>query len=198
MTNAKDKKTPVELPKLPFAEDALAPVISAETIQYHYGKHHNAYVNALKDLIKGTDLEGKTVEEIIVATEGKADKKKIFNNAAQIWNHNFYWESLAKGLKKTDKKVDLHGYAGTLDDLKAELAEAAKTQFGSGWAWLVLEKGKLAVVKTSNAEVPWTKDGVEPLFIVDVWEHAYYIDYRNDRGKYVKTLLDFVKWESVL
>ncbi len=196
-----DMSTPVELPQLPFGNTALEPVISANTLSFHHGKHHKAYVDKLVQLIAGTDLEKKTVEEIIVATANQADKQAVFNNAAQVWNHNFYWHSLASaGTKQPLVKVEewLKGVYGGLDDLKKEFADAAVAQFGSGWAWLVLKEYKLQIAKTSNAMVPWL-DGAVPLLTVDVWEHAYYLDYQNRRVDYVKAVLDqLINWEFAL
>ncbi|MCB9586343.1 MAG: superoxide dismutase [Fe] [Polyangiaceae bacterium] len=184
----------IELPALPWAKDALAPHISAETIDYHYGKHHNAYVTNLNKLIDGTDLAGKSLEEIVKAAEGG-----VFNNAAQVWNHTFYWNSMkpAGGGAPSGALADaINGSFGSFDKFKEEFSAAAATQFGSGWAWLVKEGDKLAVVKTANAETPLTKAGVTPLLTIDVWEHAYYVDYRNARPKYIETFLSsLANWD---
>jgi Fe-Mn family superoxide dismutase len=187
-----------ELPALPYAKDALAPHISAETLEFHHGKHHNAYVTTLNNLVKDTPLAGKSLEEIIKETAGDSSKTAIFNNAAQVWNHTFYWHSMAPngGGKPTGAiaaKIDsdLGGYEKFAEDFKT----AGATQFGSGWAWLVLDGGKLKIVKTPNAENPMTT-GAVPLLTMDVWEHAYYIDYRNLRPKYMETFLEhLVNWE---
>ncbi|MDH5676379.1 MAG: superoxide dismutase [Fe] [Myxococcales bacterium] len=183
----------IELPPLPWAEDALAPHISAETIQYHYGKHHNAYVTNLNKLIEGTDLAGKSLEDIVKSAEGG-----VFNNAAQVWNHTFYWNSLKPGGggKPSGAVADaIEQSFGGYDAFRQQFAQAAATQFGSGWAWLVKDGDKLAIVKTPNAETPLT--GVaKPLITIDVWEHAYYVDYRNARPKYIETYLDhLVNWD---
>ncbi|MGE0321353.1 MAG: superoxide dismutase [Polyangiaceae bacterium] len=184
----------IELPALPWAKDALAPHISAETIDYHYGKHHNAYVTNLNKLIDGTDLAGKSLEEIVKAAEGG-----VFNNAAQVWNHTFYWNSMkpAGGGAPSGALADaINGSFGSFDKFKEEFSAAAATQFGSGWAWLVKEGDKLAVMKTANAETPLTKAGVTPLLTIDVWEHAYYVDYRNARPKYIETFLaSLANWD---
>jgi Fe-Mn family superoxide dismutase len=183
----------ITLPPLPWAEDALAPHISAETIQYHYGKHHQAYVTNLNKLIDGTPNASKSLEEIVKSSEGG-----VFNNAAQVWNHTFYWNSMKPGGggKPTGKLADsINASFGSYEKLREELTAAAMTQFGSGWAWLVQDGGKLAVRKTPNAETPLTTSA-KPLLTVDVWEHAYYIDYRNLRPKYLETFFDhLVNWE---
>ena len=186
------------LPPLPYANNALAPVISASTIGFHYGKHHKGYVENLNKLVAGTKFAEMTLEKTIAATAGKVDKTAIFNNAAQTWNHTFYWSSLKpKGggeppaaLKKTIKAS-----FGALDTCKKELAAAAMSQFGSGWVWLVLDGGKLKVVKTGNADSPLTK-GMKPLLTIDVWEHAYYLDYQNRRADYIAAVLDkLLNWD---
>jgi Fe-Mn family superoxide dismutase len=189
---------PFALPPLPYADTALAPVISAQTISFHYGKHHKAYVDNLNKLVPGTDLEGKTLEDIIVATAGKPDRAGIFNNAAQVWNHTFYWNCLKPNgggapTGELAKKID--AAFGSLDNFKKEFANAALTQFGSGWAWLVAEAGAVKLVKTGNAEVPFTK-GQKPLLTIDVWEHAYYLDYQNRRADYANALIDkLLNWD---
>jgi superoxide dismutase, Fe-Mn family len=185
------------LPPLPYAETALDPVISAHTIGFHYGKHHKGYVDTLNKLIAGTELANLTLEKLIAETAGKADKVAIFNNAAQTWNHTFYWRSLRPkggGEPPAALKQRIDASFGNLDACKKELATAATTEFGSGWAWLVLEGGKLKVVKTGNAETPLTK-GAKPLLTIDVWEHAYYLDYQNRRADYVDAVLDkLINW----
>ena len=185
---------PTELPKLPYAEDALAPVISAETISYHYGKHHRTYVDNLNKLTAGKPEVGQTLEQIILA----APPGGLFNNAAQVWNHTFYWNCLRPGgggEPKGDLAAAVKRDFGTFDKLKEQLTEAAMTQFGSGWAWLVLDKGKLGVAKTANADLPM-KNGQTALLTLDVWEHAYYIDYRNARAKYVEALIGkLLNWD---
>ena len=180
------------LPTLPYADTALAPVISANTIGFHYGKHHKTYVDNLNNLAKGTDLEGQSLEAIVAATAGKADKAPVFNNAAQVWNHTFYWNCLrANGGGAPPAKLAqmIDAGFGSFDNFRKEFAQACVTQFGSGWGWLVADGGALKVVKTANAEVPFTK-GQKPLLTIDVWEHAYYLDYQNRRADYVNAVID--------
>ena len=187
------------LPDLPYAKDALAPHISSETLDFHHGKHHNAYVNNLNGLVEGTDMASKSLEDIIQDTAGKADKAGIFNNAAQIWNHTFYWQSMRPngGGAPTGKLAEMIDRDfGSFDAFKDAFAKAGATQFGSGWAWLVLADGKLDVRKTLNAETPLTEAGVTPLLTMDVWEHAYYLDHQNARPKYIETFLnELVNWD---
>ncbi|MBK8742991.1 MAG: superoxide dismutase [Betaproteobacteria bacterium] len=189
--------TPHVLPPLPYADNALDPVISAHTLSFHYGKHHKAYVDNLNKLIAGTPLADLSLEKVIAEAAGKADKAGIFNNAAQIWNHTFYWKSLSPkggGEPPSALKHKIEAAFGSVDNCKKELATAATTQFGSGWAWLVLDGDKLKVVKTANAELPSTS-GMKPLLTIDVWEHAYYLDYQNRRPDYVNAVLDkLVNW----
>ncbi len=186
------------LPPLPYADSALAPVISANTIGFHYGKHHKAYVDNLNNLAKGTAYEGAALEKVIAESTGKADQVAIFNNAAQIWNHTFYWNSLkpnggGKPAGKLAAMIDSD--LGGFDNFKKELAATTVSQFGSGWGWLVVDAGKLKIVKTGNAEVPFTK-GQKPLLTIDVWEHAYYLDYQNRRADYVNALIDkLLNWD---
>ena len=185
------------LPPLPYAENALDPVVSTNTIGFHYGKHHKGYVDTLNKLIAGTELSNHSLEKLIAETAGKADKVAIFDNAAQTWNHTFYWRSLRPkggGEPPAALKQRIEASFGNLDTCRNELAAAATTEFGSGWAWLVLEADKLKVVKTANAETPLTK-GVKPLLTIDVWEHAYYLDYQNRRPDYVNAVLDkLINW----
>jgi len=185
------------LSSLPYADNALAPVISANTIGFHYGKHHKGYVDNLNKLVAGAEFAGLELEKIITETAGKADKAAIFNNAAQTWNHTFYWSSLKPnggGEPPAALRQKIEASFGTLDTCKKELATAATTQFGSGWAWLVLDGDKLKVVKTGNADSPLTK-GMKPLLTIDVWEHAYYLDYQNRRADYVNAVLDkLINW----
>ena len=192
-----DKTALHVLPALPFVENALDPVISANTIGLHYGKHHQGYVDTLNKLIAGTQLADHSLVQLIAETAGKADKAAIFNNAAQAWNHTFYWRSLRPkggGEPPAALKPLIEISFGTVDACKKALAAAATTQFGSGWAWLVLDAGKMKVVKTGNAETPLTKD-LKPLLTIDVWEHAYYLDYQNRRADYVKAVLDkLINW----
>ncbi len=187
------------LSPLPFSEDALAPVISANTLSFHYGKHHKAYVDNLNNLVKGTEYESMDLSALIRAVADHPEKIGIFNNAAQVWNHAFYWSGLSrKGARvpsgKLAQLID-EGF-GSFDAMKIKLAEAAVGQFGSGWAWLVQDKaGKLQVTKTGNAGVPFTQ-GLTPLITVDVWEHAYYLDYQNRRADYVKAVIDqLIDWD---
>ncbi|OIO60117.1 MAG: superoxide dismutase [Candidatus Marinimicrobia bacterium CG1_02_48_14] len=184
-----------KLPELPFAMDALAPTISKETLEYHYGKHHQAYVNNLNNLIPGTAFEDAPLDEIVKKASGG-----IFNNAAQVWNHTFYWHSLSPtggGEPAGELAKTLSGAFGSMDDFKAKFADVATKTFGSGWTWLVKDaNGKLDVVSTSNAGNPLTS-GQTPLLTIDVWEHAYYIDYRNARPKYIESYWKLVNWDFV-
>ena len=186
------------LPALPYADNALAPIISANTLSFHYGKHHKAYVDNLNKLVAGTEYESATLEKIITDTAGKADKADIFSNAAQIWNHTFYWNSLRGngGGAPTGKLAQMiESDLGGFDNFKKEFAATTVSQFGSGWGWLAVEGGKLKIVKTGNAEVPFTK-GQKPLLTIDVWEHAYYLDYQNRRPDYVNAVIDkLLNWE---
>lgn len=186
------------LAPLPYANTALDPVISANTLSFHYGKHHKTYVDNLNNLLANSDLAGKSLEDIIRASAGQADKAAIFNNAAQVWNHMFYWHSLKPnggGEPSGTLKQKIDTSFGSLDACKKEFAQAALTQFGSGWAWLVADGDKITVVKTGNAETPLTKN-VRPLLTIDVWEHAYYLDYQNRRADYVNTILDkLINWD---
>lgn len=185
-----------ELPALPYARDALAPHISAETIDYHYGKHHNTYVEKLNGMVPGTEFEGKSLEEVIKTSSGG-----VFNNAAQIWNHSFYWECLSPNgggdaSGAVAKAID--AAFGSFADFKKAFTDAAVGNFGSGWTWLVKNSDdSVAIVNTSNAETPLTDSSVTPLLTVDVWEHAYYIDYRNARPKYMDAFWALVNWEFV-
>lgn len=186
------------LAPLPYADNALEPVISANTLSFHYGKHHNTYVTNLNNLVGGTEFAGQSLEQIIKATAGQADKTGIFNNAAQVWNHMFYWLSLnpnGGGEPPAALKQKIEAAFGSVDACKKEFATAAVTQFGSGWAWLVLDGDKVAIAKTSNADSPLTKN-IRPLLTIDVWEHAYYLDYQNRRPDYVNTILDkLINWD---
>lgn len=189
--------TPHTLPPLPYAEDALDPVISARTVGIHYGKHHKTYVNNLNNLIADTELADLSLQEIITKTAGQASKAGIFNNSAQIWNHTFYWNSLSQkggGEPPLILKQKIESSFGDLDSCKKELATAAMTQFGSGWAWLVMNGDKLEIAKTANAESPLSI-GVKPLLVIDVWEHAYYLDYENRRIEYVNAVIEkLINW----
>jgi len=183
-----------ELPKLPYDLDALAPVISRETLEFHHGKHHQAYVNNLNNLLPSTDLEGKSLEEIIKQASGT-----VFNNAAQIWNHTFYWNSLSPngGEPTGDLLEAINKTFGSLEGFKEAFNKSATTLFGSGWTWLVKDNtGALEIVNTQNAGTPIT-DNKTPLFTCDVWEHAYYIDFRNARPKYLEAFWEIVNWDFV-
>ena len=179
------------LSPLPYAEDALEPVISANTLQIHYGKHYQGYVDQLNKLVAGTPLADLSLEEVVLATAGKPGYTEVFHNAAQAWNHAFYWRSLAPtgSVASAALKAKIDASFGNAEALKKEMATAATTQFGSGWAWLVLEGAKLRVVKTDNAQTPLTEH-MKPLLTIDVWEHAYYLDFQNRRADYVTGLLD--------
>jgi len=189
----------IELPPLPYAQDALAPVISAETLSFHYGKHHKAYVDNLNKLVAGTELSEVPLEQLIAAVAGKPDKVGIFNNAAQTWNHTFFWNSLKPhgggGAPAGAVAKAIDAAFGSYENFKKEFSNAAMTQFGSGWAWLVADKGALRVVKTGNADTPLTM-GLTPLLTIDVWEHAYYLDYQNRRADFVAAVIDkLLDWE---
>ena len=183
------------LPDLPFAKDALVPHISANTLDYHYGKHHNAYVTNLNNLIPGTAFEDMPLEDIIKNASGG-----LFNNAAQVWNHTFYWNCLSPsggGAPSGDLASAIDGAFGSFDNFKAEFTKDAATNFGAGWTWLVKNAdGSLAIVSTSNAGTPMT-DGQTALLTVDVWEHAYYVDYRNARPKYLEEIWKLFNWDFV-
>ena len=188
---------PFTLAPLPWDQAALEPVISAKTISFHYGKHHQTYVDTLNKLVDGTPYADKKLEEIVRDAAGAAADKKIFNNAAQVWNHDFYWRSLTPNKTEASGKLAsaiARDFGGTAE-LVAKLAEAGKDQFGSGWAWLVSKDGKLSVEKTGNAETPMAR-GINCLLTVDVWEHAYYLDYQNARPKYLEAVLGkLLNWE---
>ena len=187
----------ITLPPLPYAEDALAPVISAQTMSFHHGKHHKTYVDTLNNLLVDTEFEDEPLDAIITRTAGQPDRGAIFNNAAQAWNHNFYWHSLTpKGSSPRGALADKVSAAfGSYDGFKKEFATAATGLFGSGWAWLVVAGDTLKIVKTRNAEVPFT-NGQIPLLTIDVWEHAYYLDYQNRRPDYVNAVIDkLLNWD---
>jgi Fe-Mn family superoxide dismutase len=198
MATAASISSPLSLPALPWAENALEPVISAKTISFHYGKHHKTYVENANKLIVGTELADLPLDQIVRATAGKADRVGIFNNAAQAWNHEFYWKGMKPkggGEPPSALKSKMDAAFGGVDACKKELANAAVQQFGSGWAWLVLDGDKLKIVKTGNAETPIAQ-GMKPLLTIDVWEHAYYLDYQNKRVDYVNALIDkLANWE---
>ena len=184
------------LPELPYAMDALQPHISKETLEFHYGKHHKTYVDKLNGLIEGTEHSGKSLEEIIKSSSGG-----VFNNAAQVWNHTFYWNSMGPngGGAASGPVADAIDQAfGSFDEFKSKFNESAAGNFGSGWTWLVKKvDGALDIVNTSNAGTPLTESGLVALMTVDVWEHAYYIDYRNARPEYLKHFWELVNWEFV-
>lgn len=184
-----------ELPKLPYANNALEPVISEETINFHYGKHHQAYVNNLNNLIQGTKFENADLVTIIKESDGP-----IFNNAAQVWNHTFYFNSFKPnggGVPKGKLAEAINATWGSFDNFKKEFNTASTGLFGSGWAWLVKDKdGKLSIIKESNAGNPLTK-GLTPILTFDVWEHAYYLDYQNRRPDHVNALWDIINWDVV-
>lgn len=196
-------KARIDLPKLPWEQGALDPVISSRTVGIHYGKHHAGYVDNLNKLLVGTALEGRSLEEIVRETNGKADKVALFNNAAQTWNHTFYWHSLSpKGGGKPG--VDVLGKVsdafGSFDDFRKAFLAASGGQFASGWVWLVADKAtkRLMLLKSSNADTPISADVVVPLAVLDVWEHAYYLDYENRRGEYAAAVFDkLLNWRFV-
>ncbi len=190
----------ITLPELAFKKDALAPHISERTIEFHYGKHHSTYVDKTSSLVEGTDLAGKDLETIIAETAQDVSKTGIFNNAAQVWNHSFYWNCMKPGgggapTGAIGKKIasDFGGYETFVEQFKA----AATTQFGSGWAWLIMKEGKLEIMKTPNADTPLVH-GAKPLLTIDVWEHAYYLDYQNRRPDYVSAFIEhLINWDFV-
>jgi superoxide dismutase, Fe-Mn family len=186
------------LPPLPYAQNALAPVISENTISYHYGKHHQTYLNNLIKILPGSEFEKSGLEEIIKKTAGRADQASFFNNAAQVYNHDFYWKSMKPGGggEPKGKILDKIGSSfGSYQKFVDSFSNAATTQFGSGWAWLVDDGTKLQVVKTPNAENPLTMK-LKPLITIDVWEHAYYLDYQNRRADYIKAFVErLLNWD---
>jgi len=189
---------PISLPALPYKETALQPVISANTLGFHYGKHHKTYVDTLNKLIAGTPFADLPLEKIVKSTAGQAEHAAIYHNAAQAWNHTFYWKSMTPSgggePPATLKRLMDSGF-GSVDACKKQLSEAAVSQFGSGWAWLVLDNAKLKIVKTADADTPLTQ-GSKPLLTIDVWEHAYYLDYQNRRVDYVNAWLGkLANWE---
>lgn len=189
----------IQLPHLPYNFNALAPIISEKTLRFHYEKHHAGYVNATNSLVKGTDLENKSLKEIILTAASDTIYTKLFNNAAQSWNHEFYWNSLTPDAQKHHISLELleqiNKDFGNLDELQNLLIEKGMNQFASGWVWLVSERNTLKVITTSNAQTPITNPNLTPLFCIDVWEHAYYLDYQNVRKDYliavVKNLLNW-------
>jgi Fe-Mn family superoxide dismutase len=189
---------PFQVPPLPWDESALAPVISARTVALHYGKHHLGYVKKLNELVAGTRFAEMPLEHVIAATGGSEETQKIFNNAAQAWNHTFFWNSLrprSAGRMPREIATQIDDSFGALDAFKKKFAQAAVDQFGSGWAWLVARAGKLEILSTSNAHTPVTM-GAAPLLTIDVWEHAYYLDYENRRPEFVDAVIDqLLNWE---
>ncbi|MBT3361016.1 MAG: superoxide dismutase [Rhodospirillales bacterium] len=189
-----------ELPALPYAKDALAPHISANTLDFHYGKHHNTYVVNLNNMTENSPLNSASVEEVIKDVAGNTEKVGIFNNAAQVWNHTFYWHCMKPGgggAPSGELAAEIDKAFGGLDKFLEEFKTAAVTQFGSGWAWLVADGGSLKIAKTGNADTPLAH-GQTPLMTVDVWEHAYYLDFQNRRPDYVQTFLDnLINWDFV-
>jgi len=188
------------LPALPYGLDALEPHISRSTLEFHHGKHHAAYVTNLNNLVAGTDLEGKSLEETVQAVAGDASKAGVFNNAAQVWNHSFYWQCIKPngGGSPSGALLDkINADFGSFEKFVEAFKAAGATQFGSGWAWLVLDGGTLKVTKTGNADLPLAH-GQKALLTMDVWEHAYYLDYQNRRPDYISTYLDkLVNWDFV-
>jgi Fe-Mn family superoxide dismutase len=186
------------LPALPYAANALEPVISRRTVEFHYGKHHRGYVDNLNKLIAGTPFAGASLEDIVLRSARNPEHVGVFNNGAQAWNHSFYWRSLRAGGGGRPPAAllqRLEADFGGFERFKEALAAAAVGQFGSGWAWLVIERGKLKVAHTSNAEVPMTR-GQKPLLTIDVWEHAYYLDYQNRRSDYAQAVIErLLNWE---
>ncbi len=187
-----------QLPELPYAKNSLEPHISANTLNFHYDKHHQAYVNNLNNLIKGSNLEGKNLEEIIKISVNDSSKTGIFNNAAQVWNHTFYWHSMKPkggGEPQGELLIKINQAFGSFENFTQEFKNAGISQFGSGWVWLVLENDLLKIVKTSNAATPITTSA-KPLLTMDVWEHAYYLDFQNARPNYIDTFLKYlINWD---
>ena len=193
MSTATANRLRLELPPLPYAEDALAPIISAETISFHHGKHHKKYVDTANQLLEKEPLRASSVEEVVRQAKGK-----LFNNAAQAWNHDFYWKSLSPKRQRPSGAL-LHRLEkdfGSYDKFADAFSQAAIGQFASGWAWLVEKGGKLEVTTTGNADTPMAH-GIRCLLTVDVWEHAYYVDYRNERERYVSAILNCLNWDFV-
>ena len=189
-----------ELPSLPYANDALAPYMSAETLDFHHGKHHQTYVTNLNNLLKDNELQGASLEDIVVKSSKDTSMAGIFNNAGQHWNHILFWQCMKPnggGSIPSELEARLNSDFGSIDQFKEAFVQAGTTQFGSGWAWLAIDNGKLVVTKSANASNPLV-DGMKPILGCDVWEHSYYIDYRNKRPDYLKAFLDsLVNWEFV-
>ena len=198
-SKSNQKSYPFILPELPYGKGDFVPHFSAETFDYHHGKHHQAYVTNLNNLLANDPgLQKMTLEDIIISSSSNSSQTAIFNNAAQIWNHSFFWHSIKPkgGGKPTGKILEqINKDFGSYENFVNEFKQAATTQFGSGWAWLVLNNGKLQILKTANAETPITKS-IKPLIACDVWEHAYYIDYRNKRPDYVSIFIEhMINWD---
>ena len=189
-----------ELPSLPYANDALAPYMSAETLDFHHGKHHQTYVTNLNNLLKDNELQGASLEDIVVKSSKDTSMAGIFNNAGQHWNHILFWQCMKPnggGSIPSELEARLNSDFGSVDQFKEAFIQAGTTQFGSGWAWLAIDNGKLVVTKSANASNPLV-DGMKPILGCDVWEHSYYIDYRNKRPDYLKAFLDsLVNWEFI-
>jgi Fe-Mn family superoxide dismutase len=189
-----------ELPSLPYANDALAPYMSAETLDFHHGKHHQTYVTNLNNLLKDNELQGASLEDIVVKSSKDTSMAGIFNNAGQHWNHILFWQCMKPnggGSIPSELEARLNSDFGSIDQFKEAFIQAGTTQFGSGWAWLAIDNGKLVVTKSANASNPLV-NGMKPILGCDVWEHSYYIDYRNKRPDYLKAFLDsLVNWEFV-
>jgi len=189
-----------ELPSLSYANDALAPYMSAETLDFHHGKHHQTYVTNLNNLLKDNELQGASLEDIVIKSSKDASMVGIFNNAGQHWNHILFWQCMKPnggGSIPSELETRLNSDFGSIDQFKEAFIQAGTTQFGSGWAWLAIDNGKLVVTKSANASNPLV-DGMKPILGCDVWEHSYYIDYRNKRPDYLKAFLDsLVNWEFV-
>ena len=189
-----------ELPSLPYANDALAPYMSSETLDFHHGKHHQTYVTNLNNLVKDTDMQDSSLEEIVVKSSKESSMAGIFNNAGQHWNHILFWQCMKPnggGSMPSELESRITSDLGGIDQFKEAFIQAGTTQFGSGWAWLAIDNGKLVVTKSPNASNPLV-DGMKPILGCDVWEHSYYIDYRNKRPDYLKAFLDsLVNWEFV-
>ena len=189
-----------ELPSLPYANDALAPYMSSETLDFHHGKHHQTYVTNLNNLVKDTDMQDSSLEEIVVKSSKDSSMAGIFNNAGQHWNHILFWQCMKPnggGSMPSELESRITSDLGGIDQFKEAFIQAGTTQFGSGWAWLAIDNGKLVVTKSPNASNPLV-DGMKPILGCDVWEHSYYIDYRNTRPDYLKAFLDsLVNWEFV-
>jgi Fe-Mn family superoxide dismutase len=196
----KEKKMSISLPNLPFPRNSLEPFLSAKTLEFHHDKHHNGYVQNANKLIAGTDYEKMNAEEIIRKTAGDISTASIFNNVSQAWNHAFYWQCLKpKGGGKPSRTIDqkIKQDFGSYENFVEEFKAAGSTQFGSGWAWLVIDNDRLEVMKTANADSP-VAQGMKPLLTIDVWEHAYYLDYQNRRPDYINTFIDkLINWEFV-